>query len=909
MLAAMDLRKGQAIDRYVVDGLIGTGGMALVYRVRHTRLGSQHAVKVLRLPTPSVVDRLLREGRAQSSLQHPNVVPVTDVIEVNGCPGLVMPWVDGPSLSRLLRAHRFSLSELAALAEGLFAGIGAAHAAGWVHRDLKAGNVMMQRLGAELLPRITDFGLVKALVGPIPGGPTPGGPAPDGPTTRTGAMLGTPAYMAPEQFADAGRVDHRSDVYALGVILYEACTGRRPYEGSEPLALLEQARSADLPAVHALRSDLPAGLQEVLRGALHPLAAQRTPDVETLAAQWHALEWPAPAWRPETLDLAASVTPQPALGEAATRAESTTVSDPFGATFPSVTEASEAFESSEGAVSVGSETMAPPPSSARGRPWAVAAGLVAALVLAVGAFRFAPTGAPTPAPAPDAVRAPLTVPTLDAVPRVTPDDALQRQLDRGWRALLDGDLKEAERRLTAVTEALPDQALPPLMLGYVLMRRRQVPRSLALSERTARAHPTDHEPGSALARAVGAQQRTSSIDPPEMVAYREAHPEDLLALLMAADFCAQAGTEACEADLPKLLEAAPDAVITYRVVAESWRELHRPQQARAVLAQGLTLTPDDPELLQQQAYIELQAEELAAARATLGQLARLEPSSLPVKKLRLQLAVMERDEELVEGLRAELTSPSQEMRVRLSFFDTASQALVGMGRTHEAEALWLEALELVQGNPQDMLWVLLRVHSVAVARTDREATARYLEQAGVLAATSPEVRSVERDRLAASVLMNRAVDAADAGDLDEARRLQERLDQSDGVSTLISELVGRAVAAAEGDADRILTLDKSLWQGECVRAVVIGDSLRKAGAASLAAETVRPVVDRCPVMGSERAHAALGYVLLAEGSANADEVRRAVERAAHLWADADADHPVTVRLRALREAHGVPLPR
>jgi len=849
--------------------------MALVYRVRHAQLGSLHAVKILRLPTPSIVRRLMQEGRAQSQLQHPNIVPVTDVIDVLGCPGLVMPWVDGPSLSPLVTQRPLAPSELAALAEGLFAGVGSAHRAGWIHRDLKAGNVMMQRIDDQLLPRITDFGLVKALTGPHSLEPQ----------TRTGAMMGTPAYMAPEQFADAGGVDHRADVYALGVILYEAATGRRPYDGGDPLRLLEQIRAADPPSIDTVRDDLP-GLDVLLREAMHPEPDERLPDVATFARRWAELGWPPPAWTSASVDLAQRLTPSPATEHVEPSSGDTTLSfaDPF---------VTSELSGLSGTVDTESVREMPPKRSVA----LPALGAVALLAL-VGLGAFALWEPPAPS---------LEVPTLDGVPTVTADAEAQRQLEEGWQALLAGNIDEAERRIGAADEAVPDHPLPAMLLSYTLMRQGQFPRALQIGARTAERHEDSEGPAAELARAIGAQQASGHIDPPEWVAYRAAHPDDLFALLMAADFCAQDDAEACEADLPALLEAAPRAPITHRVVAESWTELNRPEAALEAVAIGLERAPNDPELLALRARIELGLGRLDAATETLAKLAAVDPSRLETKIYRLKLAILKGDDALLEGLRAELTSPSQEQRVRLSFFDVAANGLTGLGRTHEAEALLQEALELTAGNPVDTFWILLKLRGVATARGDLATAEAYATRASVLAGTNPEIRASDRDRLAGYVLSIQAMNALDEGDVDAARAVELRLEAADNLPADTVESVQRLVAAAEGDADRVLELDRSLWQGECVRGVVLADALVTAGAPERAAAMVRPVVDRCSILGVERATAVLGYVILAETTDDPEEARRAIARARELWPAADPDHAVVHRLGAAADAHGVSL--
>ncbi|MDP2307956.1 MAG: tetratricopeptide repeat protein [Pseudomonadota bacterium] len=223
----MALAPGTSIDRYVVEHLLGEGAMAEVYCVRHGRLGSRHALKVLRDPSPYLAARLLKEGRAQSQLQHHHLLPVRDILDIQGRPALLMPLVEGPSLDALLRTHRLGEAEAIAIFRCIVEGLSFAHRRGVVHRDLKPANVLLEvRLGL-VWPLIADFGVVKM-------------EEEGGDKTRDGAAVGTPAYAAPEQLRDAARVTPQADLFSLGVMLAELLTGTRPFAGG-PLAQILDA--------------------------------------------------------------------------------------------------------------------------------------------------------------------------------------------------------------------------------------------------------------------------------------------------------------------------------------------------------------------------------------------------------------------------------------------------------------------------------------------------------------------------------------------------------------------------------------------------------------------------------------------------------------------------------------------
>ena len=193
--------------------------MASVYEVTHTVLATRHALKVLHNATSRVRDRLIREGKMQAHLDPRHVVPVTDVLDVNGSPALLMPYVAGCSLSDLLNEHRPSPAECAALFRPIVVGVGHAHAAGIVHRDIKPANVLLEIQHGKVAIRVADFGLGRGIEA-------------DALQTSEGLFLGTPAYASPEQFIDASSVDTRADLWSLGALLYELVVGHPPFAGA-----------------------------------------------------------------------------------------------------------------------------------------------------------------------------------------------------------------------------------------------------------------------------------------------------------------------------------------------------------------------------------------------------------------------------------------------------------------------------------------------------------------------------------------------------------------------------------------------------------------------------------------------------------------------------------------------------
>jgi serine/threonine protein kinase len=280
----MQIFAGSVVDHcYEVLGVLGKGGMASVWRVRHRQLQTLHALKVLDHASPDIEARLLAEGRIQARLSHPNLVRVTDLVVMDGTVGLVMDLVEGPDLRALLDMGRLPLDVALGLGGAVLEGVAYAHRAGLIHRDLKPGNILLEQRDGITVPRVTDFGLARAL-------------APDaGARTRAGTAMGTPGYMAPEQYRDAATVDQRADVFSLGCVLYELLTGRPPFRGHDLATLFRAASSGDFAAPQSLDPSLPPEIVALLERALSPNPRDRFPDAGALAERWRAGAAQAPA--------------------------------------------------------------------------------------------------------------------------------------------------------------------------------------------------------------------------------------------------------------------------------------------------------------------------------------------------------------------------------------------------------------------------------------------------------------------------------------------------------------------------------------------------------------------------------------------------------------------------------------
>jgi WD40 repeat protein len=268
---------GRRVGGYEVLAEIGRGGMGVVYKARQAGLGRLVALKVVLAGEhggPRELARFRTEATAAARLHHPHIVEVHDVGEHDGRPFLALEWVEGGSLAERLTGAPWPAREAARLVQALAGAAHHAHQRGVIHRDLKPANVL---LTADGQPKVADFGLARRLAQ----GDTL--TADHAPPTATGAVLGTPAYMAPEQVAGAKEVGPAADVYALGSILYELLTGRPPFRGVGVLETLEQVRSREPAPPSRLQPRLPRDLDTVCLKCLRKEPAKRYASAEALA--------------------------------------------------------------------------------------------------------------------------------------------------------------------------------------------------------------------------------------------------------------------------------------------------------------------------------------------------------------------------------------------------------------------------------------------------------------------------------------------------------------------------------------------------------------------------------------------------------------------------------------------------
>jgi serine/threonine-protein kinase len=293
---------GKTIGKYELHERIGRGGMAEVYKAYHASLDRYVAVKILHpflSEDPEFKERFEREARNVAQLRHPNIVQVYDfdVEPQRMLYYMVMEYINGPTLrNRLMQlrfeGENFTTSEAIRITRDLASALAYAHSRGMVHRDIKPANIMIDSDGRVVL---TDFGIARIVSGPN--------------MTASGSMVGTPAYMSPEQgLGQPG--DHRSDIYSLGVVLYQLVTGTIPYDADTPIAIILKHVNDPLPPPSSINPEIPEGLERILYKALAKSPEERYQNIEEMALHLDNLD------AASTLIIPASV-PTPQVEEVA----------------------------------------------------------------------------------------------------------------------------------------------------------------------------------------------------------------------------------------------------------------------------------------------------------------------------------------------------------------------------------------------------------------------------------------------------------------------------------------------------------------------------------------------------------------------------------------------------------------
>jgi len=449
------LKPGDAIDRYTIEGSLGEGGMGQVYRAHDPRLQRRVALKVLHATEgepASASGRLLREARAAAALDHPNVVSVFDVGEVDGVPYIAMELIEGKSLRHFVgdatvpvdRRLRWLLDAARALA--------AAHRRGLVHRDVKPENVMAREDGVV---KVLDFGIARRAQAPIdPRAPTQ---VPEGGAstfTREGALVGTPLYMAPEQLR-GDTIDGRTDQFAWGVMAYELLSGRHPWDISDALRLAAQITADDPKPLHERAPWVSQNVSGAITRAMKKKPGERFATMDDLLAAIEGEEKRSisdPTMVPLATTTKAVLSPQPPL--------STT----GGTVAPAMTGPAGTLPTGAAPSAVVETTL---PAAARTkRTRGIFAALVAVALFCGGFFlvrRLSHSGTTVPPPTTDATSATSAFVTVTDLP--VPQSTNAAAIDdykAGVQAYRDGKWRETVRLFSRAQKTDPSLAAAQL---------------------------------------------------------------------------------------------------------------------------------------------------------------------------------------------------------------------------------------------------------------------------------------------------------------------------------------------------------------------------------------------------------------------------------------------------------------
>ncbi|RPH78849.1 MAG: hypothetical protein EHM80_09280, partial [Nitrospiraceae bacterium] len=374
--------------KYVVQNEIARGGMGVIYKALDRTLNRGVAIKMVHAHLSgdsSFVERFLREARAMARLQHDNIVTIYAVEEDRGTPLLVMEYFQGRNLRELTKNRpRLPLRDIVSITEQLANALAFAHAHGIIHRDIKPANVMVDARGKA---KLTDFGIAAALD--------------EASITSTGQVIGTPEYMSPEQ-ASGTKLDGRSDLYSVGILLYEMLTGKTPYAEASKTSILGKLAFDKQELTLVFPSDVPSLLQGVVRDLLRRQPDERIPDADTLATQLHEILYTLPASSavspPGESDETVLVSPPPAADKG--EPELPTVLAPEGPI------------EARGARSMATESTGVPPPTATPRSpapshWDETTVLPPQTRKSDSSIKPPPSAAPAPAPSPPPQSSPL----------------------------------------------------------------------------------------------------------------------------------------------------------------------------------------------------------------------------------------------------------------------------------------------------------------------------------------------------------------------------------------------------------------------------------------------------------------------------------------------------------------------
>jgi basic membrane protein A len=450
---------GRQFGHYQITAPLGEGGMAAVYKAYQPSMERFVAVKVLprhMASSEEFVSRFRREARLLAQLQHPHILPVFDYGEADGYPYIVMPFVQSGTLAELLQKRQQSLPEVRRIMTQLGDALSYAHTRGMIHRDIKPSNVLIDERGNCLL---TDFGLARMAESATK-------------ITSSGTVMGTPAYMSPEQGAGS-TIDHRSDIYSLGIIFYEMVTGRVPYIAETPIAVVFKHIQDPLPSARKLNPNLPEAVELVL---LKALAKQPEDRYQTAEEFVKAIQRAVPE----------GISPEVGIPPTASSDVETVIAPPISAGAADRTEvkpvsSARTVESQAPAEFRRAATESRPPR--RYPVWAAAGiGMVAlvgtVIVVLVSALNAKDTPTPTmtspvfntAAPLDSPIPSLTSPPTVEITTREAFEDDFDGQLAAGWTWLAEDPSRwslsavDGALQITAADASLDGPALPPNIL-------------------------------------------------------------------------------------------------------------------------------------------------------------------------------------------------------------------------------------------------------------------------------------------------------------------------------------------------------------------------------------------------------------------------------------------------------------
>jgi len=277
----MDPMIGQALGHYRIEATLGEGGMGVVYRAFDTHLDRPVAIKILRAgatASPEGKRRFVQEAKAASALNHPNIIHIYDISSTGDTDFIAMEFVAGKTLHQLIGTNDLPLRETLKYSIQIADALARAHSAGIVHRDLKPANIIIDEDGRV---KLLDFGLAKLTEKTVDSEAATATMTADGPLTEEGSIIGTVAYMSPEQ-AEGRKVDARSDIFSFGSVLYEMVTGRLPFEGATKMSTISAILQKEPPPPGALAPNLPAEFEKIILRCLRKDRDRRTQHIDDI---------------------------------------------------------------------------------------------------------------------------------------------------------------------------------------------------------------------------------------------------------------------------------------------------------------------------------------------------------------------------------------------------------------------------------------------------------------------------------------------------------------------------------------------------------------------------------------------------------------------------------------------------